>query len=49
MAQKNRVLRRRKPNLAHVIRHLVQLLDVIEDLEELRKKVRLAEATRVLH
>lgn len=49
MGQKNRVFKRRKPNLAHVIRDLVQLLDAIEDLEELRKRVRLAEATRVLH
>ncbi|MGY4291815.1 hypothetical protein ACVWXO_011081 [Bradyrhizobium sp. LM2.7] len=49
MGQKIRVFKRRKLNLAHVARDLVQLLDAIEDLEELREKVRLAEATRVLH
>jgi hypothetical protein len=30
-------------------RELVRLLNAIEELEELREKVRLAEASRVLH
>jgi hypothetical protein len=49
MRQKVRVLRRRKPSLAHVASSLARLLEAIEDLEDLREKVRLAEAARVLH
>ena len=49
MGQKNRVFKPRKSNVAHVARSLVQLLDAIEDLEEVREKVRLAESTRGLH
>ncbi|MET4446990.1 hypothetical protein ABIB75_005288 [Bradyrhizobium sp. GM2.2] len=49
MGPKIRIFKRPKPNLAHVARNLMQLLDALEDLEELREKVRLAEATRVLH
>lgn len=49
MKQKVRVPKRRKPSLAHAASDLVTLLEAIEDLEELRERVRLAEAGRVLH
>ncbi|MFK4507554.1 hypothetical protein IQ17_03419 [Bradyrhizobium daqingense] len=49
MGQRIRILRRPKPSLAHMTRQLVRLLNAIEELEELRERVRLAEAGRVLH
>ena len=49
MKQKVRLLKRRNPTLAHVASELVKLLEAIGDLEDLREKVRLAEAARVLH
>ncbi|MFK4492748.1 hypothetical protein ABIA45_007826 [Bradyrhizobium sp. USDA 336] len=49
MGQRSRIIRRPKPDLTHIARKLVRLLDEIEDLDELREKVRLAEAARVLH
>ena len=49
MGQRIRILKRPKPNLTHAARELVRLLDAIEELDELRERVRLAEASRVLH
>ncbi|MET4040316.1 hypothetical protein ABIB68_008231 [Bradyrhizobium sp. F1.2.2] len=49
MGQRQRILRRPKPSLTHIARELVKLLDEIEELDELRERVRLAEASRVLH
>jgi hypothetical protein len=49
MGQRIRISRRPKPRLAHMTRELVRLLNAIEELEELRERVRLAEASRVLH
>lgn len=49
MGQRVRILKRPKPNLTHTVRELVRLLDAIEELDELRERVRLAEAGRVLH
>jgi hypothetical protein len=49
MKQKVRFLRHRNPTLAHVASELVKLLEAIGDLEELREKVRLAEAARTLN
>jgi hypothetical protein len=49
MGQRVRIFRSRKPTLTHVARALVRLLDAIGELEELREKIRLAEAARVLH
>jgi len=49
MGQRVRILKRPKSNLTHIARELVRLVDAIEELDELREKVRLAEAARVLH
>ena len=49
MGQRVRIFRQPSPSLTHIARELARLLDAIEDLEELREKVRLAEAARVLH
>ena len=49
MAQQARILRRPKPTLTHIARQLVTLLEAIDELEDLREKVRLAEAARILH
>ena len=49
MGQRTRILRRPKPSLAHMARELMRLLNAIEELDELRERVRLAEAGRVLH
>lgn len=49
MAQRVRILRQSKSGLTHITRELVRLLDAIEELEELRERVRRAEAGRVLH
>ncbi|SFP81813.1 hypothetical protein SAMN05216330_110227 [Bradyrhizobium sp. Ghvi] len=49
MGQRVRIFRRGRPSLTHIARELARLLDAIEDLEELRERVRLAEAARVLH
>ena len=46
MGQRNPILRRHKPDLAHT---LVDLLQLLQELENLTEKVRLAEAARVLH
>jgi hypothetical protein len=35
--------------LIHAVREMVRLLAAIEDLEQLREKVRMAEEARVLH
>ncbi|MDA9450767.1 hypothetical protein XI04_32795 [Bradyrhizobium sp. CCBAU 11430] len=43
MKQKSRVLKPRKPTLAHMVSDLVKLLRAMEDLERLREKVQLAE------
>jgi hypothetical protein len=45
MGQRIRILKRPKPSLTHVARELVRLLDAIEELEEPRRKVPLAEAS----
>ncbi|MGX1164075.1 hypothetical protein AB7M16_000341 [Bradyrhizobium sp. USDA 372] len=49
MAQRVRILKQSKSGLTHIARELVRLLDSIEELEELRERVRRAEAGRVLH
>lgn len=49
MGQRIRILRRPKPSLVHMARELMRLLNAIEELDELRERVRLAEAGRVLH
>lgn len=50
MGRQSRIFRRPTPSLTHVTRELTRLLDAIEELEDLREKVRLAEAAaRVLH
>ncbi|MEY9121157.1 hypothetical protein ABH994_003626 [Bradyrhizobium yuanmingense] len=49
MAQRVRILKQSKASLTHIARELARLLDAIEELEELRERVRLAEAARVLH
>ncbi|QIO33998.1 hypothetical protein [Bradyrhizobium sp. 1(2017)] len=49
MGQRIRISRRPKPSLAHMARELMRLLNAIEELDELRERVRLAEAGRVLH
>lgn len=49
MAQRARILRRPRPSLKHVARELVRLLDAIDELEDLKQRVQLAEAARVLH
>lgn len=49
MGQCVRIFRRPNPSLTHMARELARLLDAIEDLEELRERVRVAEAARVLH
>ena len=50
MGQRVRILKRPKASLTHAARELVRLLNAIEELDELREKVRLAEAgRRVLH
>jgi len=49
MGQRVRVLKRPKSSSTHAARELVRLLDAIEEFEELRERVRLAEAGRVLH
>lgn len=49
MKQKARVLKPRKPTLAHMVSDLVRLLKAMEDLERLREKVRLAENNRRSH
>lgn len=49
MKQKVRILECQKPTLAHVAANLVRLVNAIQDLEDLRERVRLAEAARVLH
>ncbi|MEY9590844.1 hypothetical protein ABIA06_003135 [Bradyrhizobium yuanmingense] len=46
MKQKSRVLKPRKPTLAHMVSDLVRLLRAMEDLERLREKIRLAEKKR---
>lgn len=50
MGQRVRISKRPKSDLTHAIRDkLLALLDAIAELENLREKVRLAEAARVLH
>ncbi|UPJ60717.1 hypothetical protein [Bradyrhizobium sp. 192] len=49
MKQKSRVSKPRKPTLAHMVSDLVRLLKAMEDLEELRAKVRLAENNQKTH
>lgn len=49
MTQKSRAPKLHKPTLAHMVADLMKLLKAMKDLEGLRKKVRLAEAARVLH
>ncbi|MGY3035900.1 hypothetical protein ACVIIV_005070 [Bradyrhizobium sp. USDA 4354] len=49
MKQKSRVPKPRKPTLAHMVSDLVRLLEAMKNLEELREKLRAAEATRVRH
>lgn len=52
MGQRARILRCPSPDPKQSARELVRLLDAIEELEELRERVRLAEASkaaRVLH
>ncbi|WP_212407369.1 hypothetical protein [Bradyrhizobium liaoningense] len=44
MKQKSRVPKPRRPTLAHMVSDLVKLLEAMKDLEDLREKVRLAEA-----
>lgn len=49
MGQRIQILRSPKPSLRHIARNLVTLLNAIEELDQLRERVRLAEAGRVLH
>ncbi|GMP11867.1 hypothetical protein TM239_63480 [Bradyrhizobium sp. TM239] len=49
MAQRLRISKQPKASLTHIAREMVRLLDAIEELDELRERVRLAEAARVLH
>lgn len=49
MAQRVPVPRRARPNLTHIARELVRLVDAIDELEELKQRVEAAEASRVLH
>lgn len=49
MGQRVRILRRPRSSLTHTARELLRLLDAIEELEDLREKVRVAEAARILH
>lgn len=49
MAQRGPVPRRARPSLKHIARELVRLVDAIDELEELKAKVKAAEASRVLH
>ncbi|UPK35161.1 hypothetical protein IVB18_45535 [Bradyrhizobium sp. 186] len=49
MGQRIRILRRPRPSLKHIARELVRLLDAIDELEDLKDRVQVAEATRVLH
>jgi hypothetical protein len=46
MGQKGPILKRQKPILTHTP---IDLLKLLQELEDLREKVRLAEAARVLH
>lgn len=46
MAQRARILRRSRPSLKHVARKLVRLLDAIDELEDLKQRVQVAEAAR---
>jgi hypothetical protein len=46
MGQKDPILKRQKPILTHA---LIDLLRMLHEIEDLREKVRLAEAARVLH
>jgi hypothetical protein len=49
MGQRVRISKQPKSSLTHTARELVRLLEAINELEELRERVRLAEAVRVLH
>ncbi|MGY3149319.1 hypothetical protein ACVWYQ_006318 [Bradyrhizobium sp. USDA 3397] len=49
MKQKSRVLKPRKPTVAHMVSDLVRLLKAMEDVEQLREKVRLAENSQKPH
>lgn len=49
MGQRVRIPKQPKSSLIHPARELVRLLEAIEELEELRERVRVAEAGRVLH
>lgn len=49
MAQRTRILRRPRPSLTHIARELVRLLDAMDELEDLKQRVQVAEAARVLH
>lgn len=46
MGHKNPILKRRGRVLTHA---LIDLLRMLQELEDLREKVRIAEAARVLH
>jgi hypothetical protein len=48
MKQRSRIPKPRKPTLAHMVSDLVRLLEAMKYLEDLRKRVRLAEAARAL-